>query len=121
VRGCIFNIAACEDGEIVGVVIVGRPVARLMQNDYTAEVLRLCTDGSKNTCSFLYAAAWRAAKNIGYRRLITYILDIEPGTSLIAAGWKNVGMTRGGTWNRENRPRIDTHPTQQKIRFEVTV
>lgn len=120
-RGGIFAIAAALDARVVGVVIVGRPVARHLQGGgFTAEVTRLCIDGMvPNACSFLYAAAWRAARAVGYRRLVTYVLDSEPGTSLRAAGWKLVAETRGGSWSRTSRPRVDLHPTQRKFRWEA--
>lgn len=116
--GSVFQLAAAMNCVIVGVVIVGRPVSRELQDGFTLEVVRLCTDGSKNTCSFLYAAAWRTTKALGYRRLITYILNTEPGTSLKATGWKCLGERGGGSWNCESRPRVDTHPLQLKILFE---
>ena len=115
--GSIFQIACAKGDEIVGVVIVGRPVARALDNGWTAEVIRLTTDGTKNACSMLYAAAWRAARALGYKKLITYILDTEPGTSLKAAGWKCIGRCGGGTWNCKARPRVDNHPTQMKLKF----
>lgn len=118
-QGGVFAIGCAESERICGVVIVGRPVARMLQDGYTAEVTRLATDGTKNACSLLYAAAWRAARAMGYRRLITYILESETGTSLKAAGWKFVGEAGGGTWSREGRPRVDRHPTQGKLRWEV--
>ncbi len=117
--GCLYQIGAEKDGAIIGVAIVGRPVARMLQDDFTAEVLRLCTDGTRNACSFLYGACWRAARALGYRRLVTYTLPEEGGTSLRAAGWRLVGEAGGGTWSRANRPRIDTHPTQTKLRWEA--
>lgn len=119
--GSIFQVAAANaEGEVVGVAIVGRPVARMLQDGWTLEVNRLCTDGAPNACSMLYAAAWRVAKGLGYRRLITYILNTEGGTSLQAAGWRKVGEAGGGTWDREERPRVDTHPIQKKILFEAS-
>lgn len=120
-RGCIFCVAASLDGEIVGVGVAGRPVARLLQDGYTAEVTRLCTDGTPNACSMLYRALWRAARAIGYRRLVTYMLPEEGGTSLRAAGFKLIGAAGGGTWDRptSGRPRVDLHPTQEKLRWEV--
>lgn len=72
-----------------------------------------------NACSLLYAAAWRAARALGYRRLVTYILASEPGTSLRAAGWRCVAQTSGGTWDRPSRPRVDLHPLQAKLRWEA--
>ena len=75
--------------------MVGRPVARGNDNGMTLELTRLASDGCENACSCLYGAAWRAAKALGYARLITYILDSEPGTSLKASGWRCLGE-RGG-------------------------
>jgi hypothetical protein len=116
--GAKFSIA-CNDGhQVVGVIIVGRPVSRHLDDTWTAEVSRCCTDGTKNAPSMLYSAAWRAARAMGYRRLITYTLETEPGTSLKAAGWRLVGQAGGGTWNRRTRPRIDSHPTGQKMLWD---
>lgn len=118
--GSLFQIAAAAEAKgIVGVVVVGRPTVRGLQDGYTAEVTRLCTDGTNNACSMLYSAAWRAAKAMGYRRMITYILNTEPGTSLRASGWRLIGERGGGTWNRKDRPRVDKHPTQKKLLFEI--
>ena len=119
--GCKFCIAAMKDGECVGVVVVGRPVARRLDDGWTAEVTRLCTDGTQNACSFLYAAAWRAARAMGYRKLITYILNTEPGSSLQAAGWRKIGECGGGSWNVPSRPRKDKHPLQTKLKFEISI
>ena len=117
--GSIFQIAVAKDKEIVGVAMVGRPVARHLDNGWTLEVNRLCTDGTKNACSMLYSASWRVAKNLGYKKLITYILSEETGASLKASNWKCIGESGGGSWNCENRSRVDKHPTQKKIKFEI--
>jgi hypothetical protein len=117
--GAKFSIAVSDGEKIVGVAMVGRPVARMLDDGWTLEVNRVATDGTKNACSILYAAAWRAARAMGWKKLITYILDTEPGTSLNAAGWKCVGQAGGGHWGRESRPRVDKHPTQGKIRWEA--
>lgn len=118
-RGCVFCVGVADGDEIVGVAIVGRPVARMLQDGYTLEVTRLCTDGTQHAASKLYAAAWRAAQQLGYKRMLTYVLDSEPGTSLKAAGWKFYGEAGGGPWSRKGRPRVDLHPTQTKIRWEA--
>jgi hypothetical protein len=115
----MFAIGLSDGATIVGCVIVGKPVARGNDDGYTAEVTRLATDGTKNACSMLYGAAWRAARAMGYRRLMTYTLASEPGTSLVAAGWKAVGEVKGRSWTTPSRPRIDKHPTQDKIRWEA--
>lgn len=112
---------ACANGEtICGVAVIGRPVARGLQDGFTAEVTRLATDGSRNACSMLYGASWRAARALGYRRLVTYTLAIEPGTSLRAAGWRSVGEVKGRSWDCPSRPRVDRAPSQDKIRWEVS-
>lgn len=106
-----------EHGELIGVATVGRPVARMLDDGYTAEVTRLCTDGTKNACSILYAAARRAAEAKGFRRVLTYILESEDGTSLKAAGWHFLAATSGGSWNRDGRARTDKHPIIPKQRW----
>ena len=121
VTGHKFSIAASDGEKIVGVAIVGRPVARFLDDGWTLEVNRLCTDGTRNACSFLYSAAWRAAKNLGYKKLITYILKSENGSSLKAAGWKCIGEAGGLRWTGKRRPEVDLYPAQMKIKFEVSV
>ena len=118
VVGHLFSIGAALDNRIVGVAIVGRPVSRRRDDGQTAEVTRLCTDGTKDACSFLYGAAARAAFALGFTRIGTYILANESGTSLMAAGWRLIGERGGGTWCRASRPRVDKHPTQAKLLFE---
>ncbi len=105
--------------EVVGVAIVGRPIVRHLDNGYTLEVNRCCTNGQAHAPSMLYGAAWRAAKALGYSRLITYTLATEPGTSLRAAGWRVVGQTKGRKWDCPSRPRVDTSPLQDKLRWEA--
>lgn len=119
-RGAILAIAAAEAGKVVGVVMLGRPVARRLQDDWTVEVIRLATDGTRNACSMLYGAAWRAARALGYRRCVTYTLPKEGGASLRASGWRLIGEAGGGSWSRRARPRVDEHPTQAKLRWEVS-
>lgn len=118
-QGGLFAIGAAKDGEVVGVVIVGRPVSRMLDDGWTAEVTRCCTDGARNAPSMLYRAAWRAARAMGYRRLVTYTLPEEGGASLRAADWRLIGEAGGGSWHREGRPRVDLHPTQTKLRWEL--
>jgi len=118
VVGHLFSIGAALDGQVIGVAIIGRPVSRMRDDGVTAEITRLCTDGTKNACSFLYGAAARAAFALGYKRIGTYILSSECGISLTAAGWRMIAKTSGGSWSRETRPRVDKHPTQAKFLFE---
>ncbi len=86
-RGHVFSVGVAVGEVLVGVAMVGRPVARHFDDGLTLEVNRTATDGTRNANSMLYGAAWRAAKALGYRRLITYTQDGEPGSSLRAAGW----------------------------------
>jgi L-amino acid N-acyltransferase YncA len=118
-RGWLFGCAVHVAGQVVGVVMVGRPVARTLADGWTIEVTRLCTDGTPHAASKLYAAAWRAARALGYRRLITYTLAEEAGASLRAAGWRALYQTKGGSWDRPGRPRVDRHPTGQKTLWEA--
>lgn len=100
VRGHRFSLGVWQEGNgLVGACSVGRPVARQCDPYRTAEVTRLVTDGTRNACSILYAAAARACEAMGFRRIQAYILDNEPGTSLKAAGWHFDGATTGGDWN----------------------
>ena len=91
VVGHKFSIGLSDGEKIVGVAIVGRPVARHLDDGWTLEVNRLCADGSRNACFMLYGAAWRAARAMGYKRIVTYILESESGTSLHAAGSRITG------------------------------
>ncbi len=115
-----FSLAVADEaGAIRGVAVVGRPVARGSDNGWTLEVTRVATDGAANACSMLYGAAWRAAKALGYRRLITYTLTTEPGTSLRAVGWRTVGEVAARSWSCASRPRVDKTPLQGKIKWEA--
>ncbi|MTK11867.1 MAG: hypothetical protein F8N39_07215 [Clostridiaceae bacterium] len=117
--GWKFGIGAGLDGLLVGGVVVGRPVSRVRDNGRTLEVTRLCTDGTRNACSFLYGRAVRAAFALGYDRIGTYTLPQEGGASLRAAGWRLVGERGGGSWSREDRPRTAKSPTSPKLLWEV--
>ena len=122
VPGAKFCIAASSGDVVHGVAIVGRPVARGNDDGWTLEVVRCCTDGTRNACSMLYGAAWRAAKALGYLKLITYTLPEEGGGSLRGAGWRLIGNRGGGNWNTPSRPRIDTAELLrgQKLLWEVS-
>ena len=119
VSGKFAVAVADEEGEIRGVAIVGRPVSRVLDDGWTLEVTRVATDGVKNGCSKLYGAAWRAARALGWRRVVTYTLKSEPGTSLRAVGWKVVGEVTARSWSCPSRPRVDRYPLQEKLRWEI--
>ena len=113
-----FSVGAQLDGELVGVAVAGRPVARHLDDGLTLEINRVATDGTKNACSFLYGGVRRVGKEMGYKRFVTYTLPEEGGASLRAAGWQLAGSAGGGSWNSEKRPREDKHPLQTKLRWE---
>lgn len=115
-----FSIGAFSGAKCVGAVIVGRPVARMTDQHAVAEVTRLVTDGTKNACSILYAAAARAAKAMGFAKIQTFILESEPGTSLKASGWACEGFSAGGSWSRPSRGRDDPGPTERKTKWSLT-
>ena len=121
-RGGKFAIAARHGGVLVGVAIVGRPVARMLDDGLTVEVARVCVldDAPKNTCSFLYGRCWRIWQQMGGKRMITYTLQTEPGSSLRGAGWKVVGEVKPRSWDCPGRPREwqDIYG-QSKFRWEV--
>jgi hypothetical protein len=101
-----FSIGAALDGLLVGVCIVGLPIARAYADGRTLEVRRTATDGTRNVNSLLYGAAWRAAKALGYRRLITYTQAGESGASLRAAGWHVIAeRPPRASWDTPSRPR----------------
>ena len=115
----LFALGVVVDtGTLRGVAIVGRPVARMADNGWTCEVTRVATDGCPNACSALYGAAWKAARALGWRKMITYTLPSEGGASLRGAGWRDVGPAGGGEgWlSRPGRKRANT---EVKTRWEV--
>lgn len=104
VIGHKFSIGCYESERLIGVAIVGRPLSRKLDNGLTAEVTRLCTDGTKMVASKLYSACWRIAKEMGYDKIITYILESEPGISLKASGWMLEEEHCGGlAWNSSGK------------------
>ncbi|MDO4563941.1 MAG: hypothetical protein Q4C12_08965 [Clostridia bacterium] len=117
-RGHKFSLAAIDGERLVGVAIVGRPVSRHLDDGYTLEVNRLCTNGTQNACSFLYAAAGRVAREMGYKRIITYILQSESGVSLRAAGFICEGEAGGLEWTGVRKPKEDgLYPHEMKTRW----
>ena len=116
-----FRIGCLFEGRLVGVVQCARPVSRYLDSGDTIEVVRLCTDGTPNVCSFLYSRAARAAQAMGYKKIITYTLESEDGSSLRACGWKFEKMTDGGSWNCPSRPRNTSAPTCRKKRWSKSL
>lgn len=96
-----FSIACYIGERLCGVAMVGRPVSRAMDDGRTLEINRCCTDGTRNACSMLYAASCRAAKAMGYKRIVTYTRESENGASLRASGFKCEGQAGGTQWTGE--------------------
>lgn len=117
--GWKFGVGVAAGDQLVGIAMVGRPVSRHLDDGLTLEVNRCCTDGHPNANSMLYGAAWRAAKALGYRRLVTYTLASEGGASLRASGWRVLYSTPGGSWSRQSRPREDKHTLGQRLLWEA--
>ena len=101
--GCKFAIGLFVEEKMVGCAICGRPVSRYLDNGLTLEINRVCTDGTYNACSKLYGACCRIAKEMGYKRVITYTLESENGSSLKASGFICEGKAGGKMWNGSRR------------------
>lgn len=118
--GHLFSIGAFYGSEMVGVAIVGRPVARHRDDGLTAEVTRLCVlETARNAASFLLGKCARAALALGFRRIGTYTLARECGASLRAAGWTPIAEVTGRSWDAPSRRRTDKHPTENKTLWEA--
>lgn len=113
-----FSISCLnDDGDLCGVAICGRPVSRYLDDGETLEINRLCTDGTYNACSMLYGACAKIAKAMGYKKIITYILASEPGTSLKASGFICEGEAGGEMWTGKRSGRDNGVPKEKKTRW----
>lgn len=119
VQGHRFSVGAEYGGVLVGVATVGRPVAPKTDKKYIAEVTRLATNGKKNVCSFLYGKAARIAQEMAFRKIQTFVLPHELGTSLKAAGWTCEGITKLGDWT--NRPGRNSDNAGPKIKWSKSL
>jgi len=118
--GWLYGVGLSDDLSCVGVISVGRPVSRALDNGQTAEVSRLCLleNAPKNCASMLYGRAVRIAKDMAFQKIVTYTLEEESGHSLIASGWTCIGAAGGGSWNSKSRNRKNNAPTTPKRRWE---
>jgi len=117
----VATVGSVGEGTICGVASTSRPVSRVLDDGWTLEVSRVATDGTRNACSFLYGAVRRAGLALGYKKFVTYTLPEEGGASLRGAGWILASTKAGGgSWDTptSNRPRVDKHPLQLKLRWE---
>ena len=113
-----FSISVRDEyGMIHGVAICGRPISRHLDDGYTLEINRCCTDGTRNACSMLYGACARAAKAMGYKRIITYILESENGASLKASNFHDEGIAGGKMWTGKRSGRDNGVPKELKRRY----
>mgnify|MGYP001602995323 CR=1 FL=1 len=128
-QGHRFSLKAIVDGRVVGIAVIWRPVGKGQQDGKTVEITRLCTDGTKNAVSFLVGACKRAARALGWKRMISYTLTSEYGAAWRASGMEQTGETAGGEWSGSYGPkdllpgfekrRKNTHPTEPKRRWEI--
>jgi len=117
-QGQKFAVGCEHQGKLVGVACAGRPVSRMLDSGFTIEITRVCTNGTKNACSMLYGAICRVAKEMGYKKAITYILESEHGSSLKASNFYcDLQVAGGGSWSTPSRLRIDKAPTVNKQRW----
>lgn len=114
--GCKFAIGLFDAEKMVGCAVCGRPVSRHLDDGLTCEINRLCTDGTRNACSMLYGASSRVAKHMGYKKIITYILQSENGASLKASGFICEGVAGGTHWTGQ-RNRNQQIPQEMKTRW----
>lgn len=115
--GCKFALGLVENKELVGVAICGRPISRFLDDGLTLEVNRLCTDGTRNACSMLYAACVRVARAMGYKKVITYTLASENGASLKASNFADNGIAGGVIWTGKRSGRDNGVPQEMKRRW----
>lgn len=118
-QGALFALAAEKDGELIGVALVGRPVGPGLQDGRTVEITRVCTDGTRNACSFLYSRCRRAARALGYEKVKTYTRQDESGASLRAAGFEQEELLPARSWADANvaRVRHDKSEPAARIRW----
>lgn len=114
--GCKFSIGLFDESNMVGCAVCGRPVSRYLDDGLTCEINRLCTDGTYNACSMLYGACCRVAKEMGYKKVITYILESEGGASLRASNFKYDGVAGGTHWTGK-RDKGQNMPHEMKQRW----
>lgn len=116
-----FAVSCFNDEILYGVAICGRPIARQLDNGKTLEIYRNCTDGTKNACTKLYGACIRIARDMGYKKVITYTLETENGASLRAANFTFAGRAGGIAWTGSRRRHYYIAPEEMKKRWEFII
>ncbi len=128
VAGSLWSVCALRGDDMIGVALVGRPVARLsdasgkVAPQPNLEVTRVAVregdrsdSGNKGACSILYGACAKAARGMGAENLFTFTHASESQVSLNAAGWVNLGFRGGGDWDRDLRPRQEAFDAEKKV------
>lgn len=115
-QGGKFCVGCFIGNDMVGVAICGRPVGRFLDDGLTCEITRVCTDGTMNACSKLYGACCRIAKEMGYEKIITYILESEDGASVKASNFICEGIAGGTHWTGIRNKGQDI-PREMKTRW----
>ena len=121
VAGNKFSIGLELDGKLIGVAICARQASRNLDDGKTLEINRVCTDGSTNACSKLYGACVRIAKEMGYKRVITYTLETESGASVKAANFILSGIVQGRYWDCASLHRVLPDYIADKFRWEYNI
>ena len=112
-----FAVSCYDDNRLCGVAICGRPTARNADDGMTLEIYRNCTDGTYNACSKLYGVCVRIAKEMGYTRIITYILESENGASVRASNFKFDGISRDIKQHGGRQIKYAVSPPERKMRY----
>lgn len=112
-----FAVSVYDEDRLCGVAICGRPTARRSDDGKTLEIYRNCTDGTKNACSKLYGACIRIARDMGYKRVITYTLSSENGASLKASNFTYEGEAGGIEWTGSRKRSYYVSPPETKNRW----
>lgn len=122
VTGCKFAIGLYKTvrgaESLIGVAICGRPVSRHLDDGLTLEVNRLCVTEAGNNCSMLYGRCVKIARDMGYNKVITYVLESEPGVSLKASGFVLENDRCGGAnWTGTRKRDNNVVPEEMKQRW----
>lgn len=122
-----FHNAVFNGATLIGVAVVGNPVAPALMHRGIVEVNRLCVRRDVpaalrwNAASMLYGWCAREAEQRGWGKIITYTRADEPGTSLAAAGWEKEATIRARGWHSTRRSRSNRNSWIDKIRWSRTL
>ena len=118
-----FGQSVFNGHTMLGVIMVGNPVAAALNGRGMLEVNRLCIRRDLpralawNAASMLYGWGAREAERRGWMHIVTYTRADEDGTSLRAAGWVEESRVRGRGWHSSRRRRSNTNGWIDKTRW----